>query len=107
MFKPVHPNNEVSSIVANLKESLRLLSPYHPMSLAHYTNPSEEMDIVHQEFTNADLLESAASENKDSANKLNDIATSVITLTKQDKLNSLRIVISLLDTTITDYNTTL
>ncbi|KAF0436892.1 hypothetical protein F8M41_004629 [Gigaspora margarita] len=105
--REVHPNDEDSSVVADLEESLRLLSPHHPMSLAHYTNPPEEMDMVHQEFTDADLLESAAPENEDGADELNDTATSVTTLTNQAKLDSLRIVISLLDTTITDHNTTL
>ncbi|CAG8543828.1 21576_t:CDS:2 [Gigaspora rosea] len=105
--REVHPNDEDSSVVADLEESLRLLSPHYPLSLAHYTNPPEEMDMVHQEFTDADLLESAAPENVDSADKLNDIATSVTTFNNQAKLDSLCIVISLLNTTITDYNTTL
>ncbi|CAG8655866.1 46199_t:CDS:1 [Gigaspora margarita] len=77
------------------------------MSLAYYTNPPEEMNMVHQGFMDADLLESAAPENEDGADKLNDTATSVTTLTNQAKLDSLRIVISLLDTTITNHNTTL
>ncbi|CAG8764139.1 18454_t:CDS:2, partial [Gigaspora rosea] len=98
-----NPNDEDSSVVADLEESLRLLFPHHPMSLAHYTNPSEEMDM----FTDADLLELAAPENEDGADKPNDTATSVTTLTNQAKLDFLHIVISLLDTTITDHNTTL
>ncbi|CAG8485792.1 33376_t:CDS:2, partial [Racocetra persica] len=54
----VHPNNENSSVIADLEELLRLLSPCHSISLAYYTNSPEEMDMVHQEFTDADLLES-------------------------------------------------
>ncbi|CAG8843504.1 33655_t:CDS:1, partial [Gigaspora margarita] len=77
------------------------------MSLAHYTNPPEEIDMVHQEFTDADLLESVAPENEDGADELNDTTTSITILTNQAKLDSLCIVISLLDTTITDHNTIL
>ncbi|CAG8797995.1 24809_t:CDS:2 [Gigaspora margarita] len=91
----VHPNDEDSSVVADLEESLRLLSPHHPMSLAYYTNP-EEMD-----------MNQWPPKNENDADKLNDTATSVTTLTNQAKLDSLHIVISLLDTTITDHNTTL
>ncbi|CAG8750349.1 25329_t:CDS:2, partial [Gigaspora rosea] len=91
----VHPNNEDSSVVADLEESLRLLSSHHPMSLALYKP------------TRRDGYESAAPENEDDSDELNDTATSVTILTNQAKLDSLRIVISLLDTTITDHNTAL
>ncbi|CAG8484152.1 5660_t:CDS:2 [Cetraspora pellucida] len=77
----VHPNNKVSLVVVDLEELLRLLSSHHLISLAYFTNLSEEMDMVHQKFTDADLLELAASENKNSANELNDLATSVIIFT--------------------------
>ncbi|CAG8820782.1 304_t:CDS:1, partial [Gigaspora rosea] len=102
-----YPNNKDSLVVADLEKLLRLLSSYHPMSLAHYTNPPEEINMVHQEFTDADLLETVAPKNKDDADELNDTAISITILTNQIKLNSLCIVISLLDTTITDHNTTL
>ncbi|CAG8679117.1 35211_t:CDS:2, partial [Racocetra persica] len=83
-IREVYSNNEDSSVIADLEESLRLLSSCHLISLAHYTNPKEEMDMI-------------------SADELNDITS----FTNQAKLNSLHIVISLLDTTITDYNITL
>ncbi|CAG8794240.1 3908_t:CDS:2, partial [Dentiscutata erythropus] len=103
----VYSNNKDLSVIADLEESLKLLSTRHPMSFAYYTNLLEEMNMVHQEFTNANLLESAASENDRDIDELNNITTFSTILTNQAKLNSLHIVISLLNTTITDHNTTL
>ncbi|CAG8728317.1 7773_t:CDS:1, partial [Cetraspora pellucida] len=40
-----HPNDEDSSVLAELEESLKTLSPRHPMSLAHYTNLPEEINL--------------------------------------------------------------
>ncbi|CAG8586576.1 4722_t:CDS:2, partial [Cetraspora pellucida] len=104
--KSVHPNDEDSSVLAELEESLQILSPRHPMSIAHYTNPLEKTDIVHQEFTDADLLASMTPENDDT-DSINESNSSFITPSNPVRLDAIRTVISLLDTTISDHNTVL
>ncbi|CAG8726338.1 8761_t:CDS:2 [Cetraspora pellucida] len=102
----VHPNDENSSVLAELEESLQILSPCHPMSIAYYTNPPEETDIIHQEFTDADLLASITPEN-DNTDSINESNSSFITPSNSVRLNAIRTVISLLNTTISDHNTVL
>ncbi|CAG8823917.1 33851_t:CDS:2, partial [Racocetra persica] len=77
--REVHPNDEDLSVLTELEESLKTLSPHHPMSLAHYTNPPEEIDLVHQEFTDADLLASTTPENDNDADDINDSSSSFTT----------------------------
>ncbi|CAG8771872.1 26757_t:CDS:2, partial [Dentiscutata erythropus] len=43
--RKVHLNDEDLSVLAELEESLEILSPHHPMSLAHYINLPEEIDL--------------------------------------------------------------
>ncbi|CAG8477924.1 23820_t:CDS:2 [Cetraspora pellucida] len=62
----VYPNNKDLFVAADLEELLKLLSICHSINLAQYTNLLEEMNIVFQKFTDADLLELAAQKNDDS-----------------------------------------
>ncbi|CAG8471622.1 5717_t:CDS:2 [Cetraspora pellucida] len=102
----VYPNDEDLSVLTELEESLQILSSCHPMSIAHYTSSPEETDIVHQEFTDADLLASMTPENDDT-DSINKSNSSFITPSNPVRLDAIRTVISLLDTTISDHNTVL
>ncbi|CAG8509021.1 36444_t:CDS:1, partial [Racocetra persica] len=102
--REVHPNDEDSSVLAKLEKSLKTLFPRHPMSLAHYTNPPDEIDLVYQEFTDADLLALTTPENDNDADNINDSSSSFTTPSNSIKLDAIRTVISLLNTTISDHN---
>ncbi|CAG8510503.1 4146_t:CDS:2 [Scutellospora calospora] len=103
----VHPNDKDLSVLAELEESLKMLSPCHPMSLAHYTNLPEEIDLVHQEFTDTDLLALTIPETDDDADSINNNNSSFTILSNSVKFDAIRTVISLLDTTIFDHNAVL
>ncbi|CAG8767573.1 8510_t:CDS:1, partial [Cetraspora pellucida] len=100
----VYPNKEDSSVLTKLKESLKMLSFCYLISLAHYTNPSEEIDLIYQEFTDANLLALTTPENDNDADSINNSNSSFIASSNFVKLNAIYIVISLLDTIISNHN---
>ncbi|CAG8688822.1 1416_t:CDS:2, partial [Scutellospora calospora] len=85
----VHPNDEDLSVLTELEESLKMLSPHHSMSLTHYTNLPKEIDLIHQEFTDTDLLASTTSETDDDANSINDNNFSFTILSNSVKLDAI------------------
>ncbi|CAG8736767.1 22614_t:CDS:2 [Racocetra persica] len=93
-----------NKVVDNLNNSIEILSPCHPMSLENFTSPQEEINLMHQEFTDIEMLEVSAPAEEDNEDNSSDDNSPPTTLSNKAKLEAIRNVINLFNKTAYNQN---